>query len=72
MKMPVSIRPKFIGKLLKLQAEHFRDKPTFERLCIAVQQCRAFNSGTKVDRERLWPYMIRTQQDLAQRGVVVG
>lgn len=72
MTMPLSFTPRFIGKLIKLEAQHRRNPPIFERLCVAVQQCRNYNAGEPEDRERLLPYMKRTQQELARLGVVVG
>jgi hypothetical protein len=71
MKMPLSIRPEFIGRLIKLEAEHKGNPPIFERLCQLVKQCREFNGGI-TPREQIWPFMVRTQQELAQRGIAVG
>jgi hypothetical protein len=73
MKTPLSIRPAFIGDLIKLEAGHDRSTPAWHLLCQAVQQCRNFNSAeTQEERERLWSYMVATQQHLARLGVVVG
>jgi len=70
--MPRSFHPTFIGKLIDLQPVYRDNVPVKERLCTAVQQCRKFNAGDQEKRDALWPYMVRTQQELAARGVVVG
>jgi hypothetical protein len=69
---PLSIRPAFIGKLIEMQKPHKGNPPIFERLCIAVKQCRNYNAGSQEELERLLPHMVRTQQELARLGVVVG
>jgi len=71
-RMPLLFHPTFIGKLIELQPAYEGNEPIKERLCTAVQQCRKFNAGDQASRDALWPYMVRTQQELAARGVVVG
>lgn len=69
--LPLSFHPKFIGKLIKLRGQHRDDSPIFERLCTAVKQCRTYNEYPE-RRTGLLPLMERTQQELAERGVVIG
>ncbi|HZR77357.1 hypothetical protein [Bradyrhizobium sp.] len=72
MKMPLSFTPEFIGGLIAKRDSLKNDTPRWERLNIAIGQCRTYNKVEHDHRNRLWPLMIRTQQELASLGVVVG